>query len=392
MNKKTCKKLFARVISAALIITMIFSLSACKKNEEKTPEAEIKLPDKKVAILVAPEAQYPEDYRAAAELAEEYSGKIVIKEYSDSRILKAGDPQIMTLSKELANDSEIGAIIYARATQFTTNAINAAKSINPSLVTVCIEPEESVEKLSEISDLVLCADWSKAASDIVAAAKEQGAKYFVVFSHNRHISENPLISAENAAIKAACGEQGLTYVYESSYDPIYSGGIKTAKQFIKEAVTRLAANNKIEGSNVALFSTDSSVQSTLAEVAEAKGMIYVCPSFPTAYNGLGEAYEIAMPEKISNVDEYIAAAKTALKDSNGRFSSYKFPLAATLLRGALHCTFDLLNATATSENLAEKVTERLTAAANDDAFTVGAYNTTLKNVFSAYRPGFEKIK
>ena len=392
MNMKFNKKLFARLTSAALIIVMIFSFAACKKDEGKTPESEIKLPDKKVAILVAPEAQYPEDYKAAAELANEYSGKVIVKEYSDSRVLKAGDPQIMTLSKELAEDSEIGAIIYARATQFTSNAVNAAKSINPSLVTVCIEPEESIEKLAEISDLVLCADWSKAASDIVSAAKEQGAKYFVVFSHNRHLSENPMIAAENAAIKAACADQGLTYVYESSYDPIYSGGIKTAKQFIKEAVTRLTANKKIEGSDVALFSTDSSVQSTIVEVAESNGMIYVCPSFPTAYNGLGEAYEIAMPEKINDVDKYLAAAKTALKDSKGRFSAYKFPLASTMLRGALHCTFDLLNATATSENLSEKVTERLTAAAANDAFTVSAYDSALNNVFAAYCPGFEKIK
>ena len=121
-------------------------------------------------------------------------------------------------------------------------------------------------------------------------------------------------------------------------------------------------------------------------------MIYVCPSFPTAYNGLGEAYEIAMPEKINDVDKYLAAAKTALKDSKGRFSAYKFPLASTMLRGALHCTFDLLNATATSENLSEKVTERLTAAAANDAFTVSAYDSALNNVFAAYCPGFEKIK
>ena len=170
-----------RIIAATLAFVLVFSLAACKDNG-KTDADPVVPSEKKVAILVAPEAQYPEDYKAAAELAKEYPDKVIIKEYADSRVLKAGNPEIMTISEELAADSEIGAIIYARATQFTTNAISAAKAKNPDIVTVCVEPEESVDKISEAANLVLCADWAKAANDIVATAKQQGAKYLVVFS------------------------------------------------------------------------------------------------------------------------------------------------------------------------------------------------------------------
>lgn len=386
------KNVFKKIAALLLVFVLILSLAACKSGSK---DVEITLPEKKVAILVAPEAQYPEDFRAAAELAEKYPNNVVIKEYSDSRILRAGDAEILQYSKELAQDDQIGAIIYARATQFTINAVNAVKEKNPAIKTICIEPEESIEKISKISDLVFCVDWAKAAEGIVAAAKEQGAKHFVVFSINRHITENPLLRGANKAIEDACKAQGITYIYDSSIDPIYSSGISGAKQYIRESVARLFNNNKVEGTDVALFSTDSSVQSTLIDVANERGLIYACPSFPTAYNGVGDAYEIAKPESIDDVKEYIESAKAAVSaDAEGkaRICIYNFPLASTLLRGALYTAFDMLNGTITEENLAAKSNEWLITAADNKNFSVAAYDAALTNTFMAYCPGFEKIK
>lgn len=389
-------KILRRIVAAMLAFVLVFALASCKGNNKPSNKADPITPsEKKVAILVAPEAQYPEDYKAAAELAAEYPDKVVIKEYADSRVLKVGNPEIMTLSEELAADPEIGAIIYSRATQFTTNAINAAKAKNPNIVTLCVEPEESVDKISTLANLVFCVDWAKAANDIVATAKKQGAKAFVVFSINRHITNNPLLSGAEAAFKAACEAEGIKYFYENSVDPIYSTGINGARQFIKEAVARLVNNKVVEDSNVALFSTDSSVQPALIEAANARGMIYVCPSFPTAYNGLGEVYEAAMPEKAADVAAYIETVKAAAAadaEGKGKLSSYKFSLATTLLKSALYCAFDILNGTITAENMAEKAVARVNAVANNKDFTIGAYNEALKNVFAAYCPGFEIVK
>lgn len=387
------KSLFRKITAILLILVLVFSFAACKDNTTDEKE-DIVEPEKKVAILVAPEAQYPEDYRAAQELAAEHPEKVIVKEYADSRILRAGDPEIMQFSKELASDPEIGAIIYARATQFTTNAIRSAQAANPDIVTICIEPEESIETVSSLANLVFCADWAKTAADAVAAAKAQGAEHFVVFSINRHITNNPMYSALNTAFKTECEAQGINYVYDNAVDPIYSSGIKGAKLYIKESMARLYSNEKISGANVALFSTDSSVQSTLIEVANERGLIYVCPSFPTAYNGIGEVYEIAKPEKTSDIKAYIEAAKAAAAaDTAGkaRLSMYSFPLASTLLKGALYSAFEILNGTATAENLAVKAQERVTAAADNKDFTVAPYGA-LANTFMAYCPGFEVIK
>lgn len=393
---KNTSKIFRRIIAATLAFILIFAFASCKKEpaEEKPSDTiqadELVVPDKKVAILVAPESQFPEDYRAAQELAAEYPDTVIVKEYKDSRILEGGDPGIITISKELANNPEIGAIIYARAVQFTRNAIYKAKEINPQLVTICIEPEEDINELSTLANLVYCVDWVKAAEDIVAQVKAQGAKYFVTYSISRHISKNPLIRGEIDAFKTACEAQGITYMYESSEDTNKTAGIAGAQKYIKESVARLYLNKKIEGKDVAVFSTDSSVQSTLIEEANSRGLIYVAPSFPTAYNGLGEFYEIAKPEKINDTAAYIENVKAAVTaDASGtaRLSVYKTPLASYLLKSALHSTFDILGGSSD----ADKIIKRATLVADDYDFTIAAYGNK-SNVFMAYQPGFETIR
>lgn len=388
---KITKKSLRGILAALMAAVMLFSMAGCKNNKAKGDE--IVIPQKKVAILVAPEAQFPEDYRAAKELAEEYPDTIIIKEYDDSRILKGGDPGIITFSKELAANPEIGAIVYARATQYTRNAIYKAKEINPDIVTVCIEPEDNIEELSDLSSLVLCVDWAKAAEDIVTQAKAQGAKYFLSFFVSRTMTSNKLVRDAVNALKTACEAQGIKFISDSSADT-NSVQIAGAQKYIGEAIARHFMNNDMEGKDIALFSTDSAVQSTLFEQANKNGLIYICPSFPTAYNGIGESLEIAAPEKVADVETYIKNAKDAVKaDTSGtaKLSMYKTPLAAILLRAAIHSAFDILNGTTTAENMAEKVTSRLNVAANNDSFSVAVYDK-MSNVFKAYQPGFETLR
>lgn len=380
--------MFKKIIAALLAAVLVFSFAACGKKEPSEP---VDLPEKKVAVLVAPEAQYPEFYRAAAELAAEYPETVIVKEYSDSRILKAGNPEIMTLSRELAEDSNIGAIIYAGATQFTSIAVSAAKKVNPSLLTLCIEPEESVETISDISDLVVCADWKAAANDIISSVKSAGGEYFVMFSFNRH-TENPLYAAEKAYFESACIANDITFVYDNSVDPIFSGGISASQLYIRESVARLINNGTVGKTGVALFSTDSSVQSTLVTVAEERGFIYACPAFPSAYNGVCENYETAFPEKITDTASFIKSLSAAVpSDNDSTLFVYSYPLAATLLKGTVITAFDMLCGKTVSDNLAQRTVLRLTDAADDKAFTVTA-NEDYENVFVAYRAGTEKLK
>lgn len=405
--------MFRRIIAMFLTLALVFTACACTKQPGKNPETKtdagnvqtkIELPetDKKVAVLVAPESQYPEDYRAAKALAEKYPEKVIVKEYADSRILTSGDSEIITFSREIAADPSYGAIVYARATRYTSYAISqakeAAKNSNPGIKFICVEPEESVFELGEKADLVITADWYAAAKDIVAQAKAHGAEHFLFFSFKRHVNDNPLYGGIMAHIKTACEEAGITFIYEPSLD---SNGteyeMNKAKVYLSEAVARHIKNGTVGEKNVALFSTDSAVQATLVEIANERGFIYVSPTFPTAFNGIGEKYSVALPDDM-NAKAYIENIKKALnadENAKGKFSSYTYTLAATLLTSAVYCAFDLVVASEDMNysELAETVIGRLKAIAGNEAFTASHYDTENHvNLFKAYCPGYEIIK
>lgn len=391
-NRRTIKTA-ARFFALSLSLAMIFSFEGCKKEKTRLPD--LKIPDKKTAVLVAPETQFPEEYRAAAELAREYGGAVETFQYADSRILRPGNPDIMTISISLAKNPEIGAIIYDRATRFANYAISAAKKINPSLIFICVEPEESVEQISRASNFVVCVDWRAAASDIVSAAEKRDAEYFVMFSPLRHSADNPLVAAEAEAFKAACEAKKIKFILKNSYDPNFSGGINKANSTVKEIVETLYAEETVKGENVVLFSTDNSVQPTILDFAKSKGLIYLCPSFPTAYETIGESYKVALPEKISDVGSYIKQIKAAVKAdpaSKAQISLYRFPLAYVTLRGALRVAFDYLNGDVNPDNFVDRTARAFKDAADDSKFVISPYpDSKLKNVFAVYRPGFEKI-
>lgn len=403
--------MFKKIIAALMALTMIFSLASCKGKDNPTDETTkaakqpladvtsqaLNIPDKKVAILVAAESQYTEDYIAAKELEEKFPDKITVKEYPETSSLVAGDPEIMKISREIAGDSAYGAIIYARATHYTADSIRVAKEVNPDIKTICVEPEGSVDRLSKKADLVLCVDWVKAANDIVTSAKEQGAEYFLMFSHTRHIQGSSsldslvmLYATAKNAFETACEEQGISFVFDAAPDPTYSGGINDVNKYMREAVARQIYQGNIDGKNVAVFSTDTFAQKELLKIADEREYIYISPSFPTAYDGLREAFEIKMPENIADVSTYVENAKASVS-GGARYSIYNYPLASVMLYTAVYTTFDILSEKATAENLGETVTMRANDCAGSDAFTIEAFSS-YTNVYAVYRPAFEIIK
>lgn len=379
-----------KFISALLIVMLIFTLVSCGKAEK------VEIPDKKVAVMVAPEEQNPEFYYAAKMLSAKYPDNIIFKEYADSRVLVAGNPEIITLSAEVAAQNDVSAIIYAGATQFTANAIIAAKEQNNDIITVAIEPERNFPSVEEKANLVITADWGKYADEIVANAKKRGAEYFLCFSFEAHMSSNPIYTLLKSELTKKCEENGIEFIYDNSYDTNNAGGMETARLYIREAVSRHCSaelNGEVSTDNVVLFSTDSSVQSTLADMADKNGYIYISPSFPTAYNGINEIYDVPKPNNIKDTDKFVASLKKAINanaDSRGRFSVYNFPLASTMLEGSLNIVFDMLVGKTADVNFNERVPMRLIQSSDSKKFTVENFPQKY-NVYMCYTEGFEII-
>lgn len=394
-----------RLIAFMLALALVFSFAACGKD--KTPDAAsttaapvtsepIPETEKKIAILLPAGSQFNEGSIAAKEIAAAYPDRVIIKEYDNSNVLLDNKNGIIDVSAEIAADSSVGAIVYAKASRSTSEAISAAKAVNPELLIACIEPEASVGTLASKSDFILCVDWVSAAKDIVANAKAQGAKYFVMTSFNRHISgtsgdgESLLASTAKSAFNTACKEQKIEFIYHNAPDPISSGGTKAVVKDIRDGLARYRASGKISGSDVAIFSTDCFIQNDIINIANENGYIYISPSFPSAFNGIADAYGVALPAGTADIAAY-KASLAAAATGKARFGIYTYPLASTLIKSAVHILFDILAEKTNTDNLTERVTMRLTDAAANDKFTVktfGGYG----NVYAAYCPAFEVLK
>ncbi len=393
-----------KIISLILVAALVFAFASCGKKEpddittapdvtsEVLPET-----DKKIAILVPSGAQFNEAAMAAKQLVADYPDKIVVKEFDNSASLKENTNDLISVTREIAQDANFGAIIFAKAVRLTNEAMLEAQTNNPELKLVCIEPEASVGNISGKADAVLCIDWVKAAEDIVACAKAQGAEYFLMTSFNRHISGSSVIDKQSllaatakSALNTACQKNGIEFIYHNAPDPISSGGTKAAVQDIKDGIARYKDSGKISGENVAVFSTDYSIQKELISIAEVNKYIYIGPSFPTAFNGLGDVWEVTLPSDSSDIAGYKSSLAAAAPDSL-RAGIYTYPLETVLLTSALHITLDLLAGKTTSDNLLERVTLRIKDAAANDKLTVktfGGYN----NVFAVYCPAYEALR
>jgi hypothetical protein len=387
--------MFKKIISVLLIGILVFSFAACGKKGEKKEKfsEELTVPEKKTAILVAPEAQYPEYYNAAKSIAEAYPDNIVVREYPDTRGVVTGTG-IIDISAEIAADPEFGAIIYAGATLYTTEAIKKAKSVNDSIITLAIEPEQSMGTVAENSDLVFCADWEKYAKEIIDTAKKMGAEYFVLYSYDRHVANNPLYAQVKRYISVGCEENDIKYIFQTVKDPV-SVGVNAAQYDLKSSLVALFDNRKLESNNAVLFSTDPAVQPTLVELAEKYGMMYISPSFPTAYNGLCEYFDAKKPESMLDTEAYKNALTEAIfKDSETKatYALYTYTMESTLVRGAVYTVFDMLSdPELVLPGLIDRATLRLKDTANVKKFTAEKY-IGADNVIECYAPGFEILE
>ncbi len=379
-------KKFTAVLLALL---MLLSLASCGKRTVKVKEPK----DKQVAIILTSQTQYPEDGLTAYELSEKYPDSIVIKPLGDSRELQAGDPDIVTAAREAAQDPKIGAIIFDRATQFSDKAIAEAKKINPDVITIAIEPEREHFEMEGDVDIEFITDWQAYAADIVSAAKQQGAEFFVMFSFPGHINGGLYMNAKDY-LENQCKENGLEFVYSETRDPTYSGGINAARLSVGEAMTALLENKEVRGENIALFSTDSASQSALVKLADEKGYIYVAPSFPTPYNGIGEVFTVNYPADLTDTASYLEALKSSLAESRGRFSAVSFPHARAMLIAAVYSAFDMINDPGLANDYYRYIAnaaERALDAANDKKFTAETPENYLK-VVRCYKSSIEILK
>ncbi|MBP3697204.1 MAG: DUF3798 domain-containing protein [Clostridia bacterium] len=410
--------MFKKITAILMAFTFIFTLASCGKgsflDRFKTPpvtEQETEavaepvisedIPEisKKIVILVPAGEQFNEGIMAADMLQKKYADNVIVKEYQNNYTLADNlGHGVIDVAAEVAADKSVGAIVFAKSTRLTNEAITAARGNNPELKIICIEPEDSVDKIAAKCDLVLCVDWVSAANDMVALAKSQGATQFLMMSFDRHIgsgtndSDNTSLLAATAksAISAACQNQEIEFIYHNCPDPISADGTKAVKKDIRDSLTRYKESGKIAEESVALFSTDYFIQNELINIANENKYVYVSPAFPTAYNGICDLYSVELPENPYSTGSFKADVASATVSAKAILGYYNYPLETVLLTGAVHTAFDMLAGKTTANNMADRVAMRLNDAAASKDFAVKSFGSG-NNIYTAYCPAFEAL-
>ncbi len=227
--------------------------------------------DYHIGIMTGTVSQSEDSLRGAEAAMAEYGaaekgGKIVHITYPDN-FMQEMETTISQLVS-LADDPKMKVIVAAEGIPGTVEAFRRIREKRPDIVLLANAPHEDPEMVSEVADLLLCADYFSRGYLIVNAAKQLGAEKFVHVSFPRHLSYE-VISKRRGIMKATAEELGMEFIDVSAPDPVSDVGVAGAQQYILEQVPNWL---KQYGKNTAFYVTnDSHTEPLLKRVAEEGG-------------------------------------------------------------------------------------------------------------------------
>lgn len=240
--------------------------------------------DYHIGIMTGTVSQSEDSLRAAEQAMIEYGtadkgGKIIHVTYPDS-FMQEMETTISQLVS-LADDPKMKAIIMGQAIPGTVEAFRRIREKRPDILLFSNAPHEDPEMVSEVSDLLLCADYFSRGYLVVRAAKNLGADKFVHVSFPRHLS-NEVISKRRSIMQATAKDLGMEFIDVSAPDPLSDVGVAGAQQYILEQVPNWLNQY---GENIAFYVTnDAHTEPLIKRVAE-EGGFFIEPDTPSPTMG-----------------------------------------------------------------------------------------------------------
>ncbi len=227
--------------------------------------------DYHIGIMTGTVSQSEDSLRGAEAAMAEYGtvengGKITHVTYPDN-FMQEMETTISQLVS-LADDPKMKVIVMSEAIPGTVEAFRRIREKRPDIVLLSNSPHEDPEMISEVSDLVLCADYFSRGYLIVNAAKQLGAEKFIHVSFPRHLSYE-VISKRREIMAATAKDLGMEFIDVSAPDPVSDVGVAGAQQYILEQVPNWL--NKYGKKTAFYVTNDSHTEPLLKRIAELGG-------------------------------------------------------------------------------------------------------------------------
>lgn len=221
------KKLVASILMVALAAFMAFGNGAAKMAA-----AEKASKNYKIGIMTSTVTHGEELYRTAQAIKAEYGDKIVIQTFPD----KASEVETtISNAMNLASDPDVKVIVFCQAFTGTIAAIQRVKAERPDILTIAAGPQEELDAVSQVADVVYVKGGADHGIQIAEAAYKMGAKRVLHYSFPRSMSLQVTV-AKHDAMKKRAEELGMDFIDVTTPDPQGDAGVAGCQQFVLEDV------------------------------------------------------------------------------------------------------------------------------------------------------------
>lgn len=279
--------------------------------------------DYKIAIMYTDASQGEEPVRAYEDLKAQYGDKVV------GAVLPNNEPEaIMSTALSLISDESVKALLIFQEQAGCAAAVNACKEVRPDVLYATGVVAEDPAVSAAAFDVMLNPNQTEMGNTVIETAAEMGAKTFVHYSFPRHMAME-LLADRRDIMKAKCEELNITFVEETTPDPMGDSGVTGTQQFILEDIPR-----KVEeyGKDTAFFGTNTAMMDVMVRAVVESGAMLPSTCDPSPFQGFISGLGIQIPDdKASDAAYAVEQIQAAMAEQNMTGRTATWPVASSAL-------------------------------------------------------------
>lgn len=332
------KKLLSAVLALAMLLSLV-SVSAVAESSGNW----------KIAILTGTVSQGEEEFRAAEKAIATYGAEHIVTDTYPDNFMSEMETTVAKIVA-FASDPDVKAIVMCQAVPGAKAGFDKVREMGrEDILLIAGTPQEDPAVISAASDIVMYADEVAQGDSIMEKCAEWGIDVFIHYSFPRHMAME-LIVGRHELLQKNADALGIELVDVTAPDPTAEAGLSASQQFILEDVPQQL--EKYAGKKVAFFTTNCGMQPSLqAACLDQPNAYYPQPCCPSPYHAFPATLglELAIGGDDEDALKQIAA-KLQEHDAVGRFSTWKSPVAMTVIALGVEYAKGYIDGTITSRN------------------------------------------
>ncbi len=368
------KKLLSAVLALAMLLSLISTAAVAESSDNW-----------KIAILTGTVSQGEEEFRAAEKAIATYGAEHIITDTYPDNFMSEMETTVSKIVA-FASDPDVRAIVMCQAVPGAKAGFDKVREMGrDDILLIAGTPQEDPAVISAAADIVMYADEVAQGDSIMEKCAEWGIDVFIHYSFPRHMAME-LIVGRHELLQKNADALGIELVDVTAPDPTAEAGLSASQQFILEDVPQQL--EKYAGKKVAFFTTNCGMQPSLqAACLDQPNAYYPQPCCPSPYHAFPATLGLELA--IGGDDEDALrqiAAKLKEHDAVDRFSTWKSPVAMTVIALGVEYAKGYIDGSITSRNDGEVLAAMFDKAipgakvdnyTNDEVHTYDHYNTKL---------------